>query len=83
MGFDTLIVLLSDPPEPVLDSHGRAELVAALDMIDYVVLAQKRSPGVEFDRKTDISVFREEAADEARFQRLLEMVRQRHLPVSG
>ena len=75
---ELLIVLLADPPNPVLDSDSRAQLVAALDMIDYVVLPQECASSVDFERSGRVSVYREETADEARFQRLLEHVHRRH-----
>lgn len=76
-GFERVIVVLSDPPKPLLDAGARAELVAALDMVDYVVLPQKRASSVEFERGAEVCVFREEEADEARFERLVEHVHQR------
>ncbi|MBI1788439.1 MAG: hypothetical protein HYR60_12930 [Acidobacteria bacterium] len=33
-----LVVVLRDPPDPLLEPRARAELAAALDMVDYVVL---------------------------------------------
>jgi hypothetical protein len=75
---EQVIVLLADPPDPILDSNSRAQLVAALDMIDCVVLPQECASSVDFERAGRISVYREEAADEARFQRLLEHVHRRH-----
>jgi bifunctional ADP-heptose synthase (sugar kinase/adenylyltransferase) len=80
-GRDRLIVLLSDPPHPVLDAASRAQLLAALDVIDYVVLPQECASSVESDPIGRIVVYREEAADEARFERLVEHVRRRHQPV--
>jgi bifunctional ADP-heptose synthase (sugar kinase/adenylyltransferase) len=77
-GFKRLIVLLSEPAEPLLDARARAELVAALDAIDYVVLPQARASSVEFERIEEVWVFREETADEARFERLVEHVHRRH-----
>ena len=38
-GGATLVVALDDPPEPVLPARARAELVAALDPVGFVVLA--------------------------------------------
>jgi hypothetical protein len=35
----TLVVALDDPPEPVLAARARAELVAALEPVDYVIIA--------------------------------------------
>ena len=33
-----LAVIVADPPRPILPARARAELVAALDVVDYVVL---------------------------------------------
>jgi len=33
-----LVVVVTDPPQPLLAQRARAELVAALSMVDYVVL---------------------------------------------
>ena len=38
-GSGTLVVVVLDPPEPLLAARARAELVAALGMVDYVVPA--------------------------------------------
>ena len=64
--------------EALLTLRARAELAAALAVIDYVVLPQNRASSVDFERIPDVRVFREEAADEARFKRLVEHVHQRH-----
>ena len=82
-GHARLIVLLSDPPNPVLDARSRAELVAALDVVDYVVLPQECASSVELERGGKVSVYREEAADEARFARLVEHVHRRHHQPAG
>lgn len=72
-------ILLSDPPAPILEAHARAEVLAALDVVDYVVLPQERALSVDlFARKGDYSVFREEDADRARFQSLVDYIHQRH-----
>jgi hypothetical protein len=75
---ECVVVLIQNPPDPILDARSRAQLVAALNMIDYVVLPQECASSVDFGRTGQISVHREEAADEALFQRLLEHVHQRH-----
>ncbi len=75
-GSDSLIVVLLNPPDPILSSQARAELVAALDVVDYVVLpAQLNLPP---------GVFREESTHKARFDHLVQYVHRRHrLPVSS
>lgn len=81
---DPVVVLLSDPAEPVLDARARAELLAALDMVDYVVLPQERASSALLERTGNWSVFHEEGSDEARFRSLVEHVHRRHnLPVSS
>ena len=37
---DALLVVVTDPPRPILGARGRAELVAGLKAVDYVVAAQ-------------------------------------------
>lgn len=77
-GFDTLIVVLSEPAQPVLDARARAEVLAALAAVDYVVL-----PPVDLGQDPGLTIFDEQPADQVRFERLVEHVRQRyHLPVS-
>ncbi len=54
-----LFVLVEDPPEPLLSARARAELVAGLRVVDYVVLAgtdpaglaEAIAPGVRMDRR--------------------------------
>jgi hypothetical protein len=38
-GAASLVVLVADPPDPLLDARARAELVAALEAVDRVGLA--------------------------------------------
>ncbi len=38
-----LAVIIQDPEEPLLDSRARAELVAALACVDYVVIGGKHT----------------------------------------
>lgn len=42
----TLMVLVTTPPEPVLSVRARAEMAAALRVVDYVVIAED-GPGPE------------------------------------
>jgi hypothetical protein len=39
-----LLVLIEEPPDPVLPARARAELVAALSVTDHVMLASERTP---------------------------------------
>jgi bifunctional ADP-heptose synthase (sugar kinase/adenylyltransferase) len=80
---DLLIVVLSEARDSVLDVRARAELLAALEVVDYVVLPQECDAFVLFEQIEGTAVLHEETADEARFQRLVEHVHARHnLPVS-
>jgi len=46
-----LIVEVTNPPAPLLSQRARAELVAGLACVDYVVLGQMESPGDETTRQ--------------------------------
>lgn len=74
---DGLIVLLLSPAEPLLPSKARAELVAALGMVDYVVLAEEGDLSDLLDRLPVVKVVREEEADARRTEELAERVRAR------
>lgn len=80
---DCIVVLLADPPNPVLDSRSRAQLVASLGMIDYVVLPQECASSANFERTSDISVYGEEAADESRFECLVRHVHERQIATAS
>lgn len=67
-GYDRLIVIVADPAEPLMDAMERAQLVAALEAVDWVVLS-----GAPFGTP----LFDERDADEERFQRLVARVQQR------
>ncbi len=72
-----LVVLVTDPPDPILPTRARAELVAALRVIDWVLLGD--STGVEEligQLETD-QVFCEEAADLRRAEDFRSHVRAR------
>ena len=73
-GTDRLLVMVLDPPEPVLQSRARAELVAALGMVDYVVPVEKHK-AEELLRHFDAGeIVREETADLTRARALAEHV---------
>ncbi len=73
-GSDRLLVMVLDPPEPVLASRARAELVAALGVVDYVVPAGKHK-AEELLRLFDAGeIVREESADLTRARVLAEHV---------
>jgi bifunctional ADP-heptose synthase (sugar kinase/adenylyltransferase) len=73
-----LMVVVLDPPAPILSRRARAELVAALAMVDYVVPAGQdgiRELLAEFPAD---AVAREEASDLPRTQELTAHVQRRH-----
>ena len=74
---EALMVILIPPAEPLLAERARAELVAALNMVDYVVVGNEDSAaellrGLGADEVIDRS-----AADEMERRRLIEHVQQR------
>jgi len=69
-----LIAAVSEPARPILPARARAELVAALAAVDYVVLPGDGAlDGLEAD-----AICREEAADELRTGDLMRHVQSRH-----
>ena len=67
---ETLVVLVTEPPQPILPSRARAELVAALAVVDYVILSEEGKPaglGAQLD-----------AADAELTRDLIQHVRNRH-----
>jgi bifunctional ADP-heptose synthase (sugar kinase/adenylyltransferase) len=72
-----LIAAVLDAPKPLLSLSARAELAAALSMIDYVI----PMTGDDFDRALEqiqpSEVVREEAADRHRVAALIEHVHRR------
>ena len=77
-GAGTLVVVVLDPPEPLLAGRARAELVAALGMVDYVVPADEQAAGEMLSHFTTSEIVREESADLLRARRLSEHVKRRH-----
>ncbi|MGD0200834.1 MAG: hypothetical protein ABSD27_08805 [Bryobacteraceae bacterium] len=70
-----LIAAVSEPARPILPARARAELVAALAAVDYVVLP---GPGGALDGLEADAISREEAADERRTGDLMRHVQSRH-----
>lgn len=72
-----LIAVVLDPPNPLLTSRARAELAAALSMVDYVLSL----PDADLERALEAirpdEVVREDMADGNRSQALIEYVHQR------
>jgi bifunctional ADP-heptose synthase (sugar kinase/adenylyltransferase) len=72
-----LIAVVLDPPKPLLPSQARAELAAALSMIDYVLSPQGQSLEKAIEEIRPDEVVREDLADGKRSQALIEHVHQR------
>jgi bifunctional ADP-heptose synthase (sugar kinase/adenylyltransferase) len=69
-----LVTVVTESARPILEAKARAELVAALEMVDYVVVAEGPAleellGGLQADR-----IFREEAADQRRAQDLIAQI---------
>jgi bifunctional ADP-heptose synthase (sugar kinase/adenylyltransferase) len=73
-----LIAVVGEPVQPVLPARARAELVAALRAVDYVVISEEPAPPEWIERLAPDAVFREEAADEVRTGDLIQHVQSRH-----
>jgi hypothetical protein len=67
-----IVVAVADPPEPLLPWRARAELVAALGCVDYVIAADE---AVELDAA---SSFDERDGDLKRKRELVEHILERH-----
>ena len=72
-----LIAVVLDPPKPLLPPQARAELAAALSMIDYVLLPQAESLEKAIEQIRPDEVVRDDMADGKRSQALIEHVHQR------
>jgi bifunctional ADP-heptose synthase (sugar kinase/adenylyltransferase) len=77
-GEAALIVLIREPERPILPARARAELVAALRVVDYVVLAEALASEDSFGRLQPDTIYREEAADQRRSLGLMLHVQSRH-----
>ncbi len=75
---DVLVVLVATPPEPVLPETARAELVAALAAVDYVVLHGRSGAKELLARIPASEVVHFESADEEATRELIRHVRSRH-----
>jgi glycerol-3-phosphate cytidylyltransferase-like family protein len=47
-----LLVIVADPPEPILEARARAELVAALACVDAVSMEAQPGPGATHDLRS-------------------------------
>jgi bifunctional ADP-heptose synthase (sugar kinase/adenylyltransferase) len=74
---DSLMVVVTTPPNPVLPAVARAELVAALSVVDYVVLPEETALEEFLARVEAREIIRREAEDEILTRDLIEHVRSR------
>jgi bifunctional ADP-heptose synthase (sugar kinase/adenylyltransferase) len=72
-----LLVVVLTPPRPVLNTRARAELVAALRMVDYVVTADDGDGDNLIEALKPAQLVRLEAADQLRARQLIEHVQRR------
>src|SRR5882724_1226034 len=77
-GGKRLMVVVLDPPQPILSRRARAELVAALAMVDYVVPAGQDGLQDLLNQFPAEAIAREEASDLPRTQDLTAHVQRRH-----
>ena len=76
-GVDPLLAVVLAGSRTVLDQRARAELVAALRMVDYVVIADDGDVDAFIGSLQPADLVRLEAADERRARQLIEHVRRR------
>ncbi|HUO29916.1 MAG TPA: hypothetical protein VMU80_11910 [Bryobacteraceae bacterium] len=72
-----LIVAVTPPAEPVLSPAARAEMVAALDLVDYVLTLEEREIGSLLASFAGKRIVRLEAAHQQRMRDLIEHVHRR------
>jgi bifunctional ADP-heptose synthase (sugar kinase/adenylyltransferase) len=72
-----LLVALGTPGQPLLDARARAEMVAALAMVDYVVSLEDRQMESLLAAFPTEHIVRLEAAHEHRMRELIQHVHQR------
>lgn len=73
-----LVVMIKEPDQPLLSTSSRAELVAGLGVVDYVLLPRERASAALIERLAPADLMREEGADEKRFQDLVLLAHQRN-----
>ncbi len=74
-----LAVIVTDPPDPILPQRARAELVATLHAVDYVVAERHNTSAEIVARLQPDEVIQEEAADLRRTQELIAHVHRRQV----
>lgn len=75
---ETMAIAIGDPASPILPRRARAELVAALRVVDYVISVDDNAIAALVESLQPQEVIREDAADEQRTRALIEHVRRRH-----
>ena len=73
-----LAVVVCEPPEPVTPLLARAELVAALKAVDYVLVTEHNNLAEIIERVGPAEILQEEEADRERTRELIAHVRARH-----
>ncbi len=73
----TLMVLVNSADDTLLDARSRAELLASLRMVDYVVLPGKSEVTALLERIEPDGLCREEDADRQRTRHLAGRIRER------
>ncbi|MEO8129794.1 MAG: hypothetical protein ABJF23_28925 [Bryobacteraceae bacterium] len=76
---DRIVVIVTDPPQPVLALRARLELVAALQAVDYVVAAMHNTSAEIIAGLQPDEVIQEESADVNRTQDLIAHVHRRQV----
>ena len=76
-GDARVVVVVTDPVQPILPARARAELVAALSAVDFVVLSEKEPLENMLARLEATEVLRGEAADETLTRDLIRHVQTR------
>jgi len=74
-----VFVIILPSPDPILTAEARAELVAALAMVDYVVIAGKEADFEAVLTAAGNEILRTETGDARRTRQLIEHVQQRQL----
>ncbi len=77
-GGGTLFVAIQDPAGPLLPARARAELVAALGAVDWVILSDAGPADGWLESFPAETVLREERADARRTEEFVLHVRSRH-----
>lgn len=73
-----LFVRICEPPHPILPARARAELVAAVGMVDYVILSEAPASAGLPDGLEPDEIERKEAVDQRLTDALIQHVQSRH-----